>query len=318
VKEDSGDEGGMIAAAAEATGNAKKRSLEEIEARARGTRLKPGEHSAVLAASGASAAPAEKYIKMKLTSSKFDMAPGMTVSAEGTRVSSRKGFRTARTNLAIPHGTYACEVHVEKLGKTGHARLGFGTYQSELQAPIGFDEFGFGYRDVDGSKVHKGVRSEYGEGYKEGDVIGMVLHLPKVEEGEKENREGGSIEQVAGGAASGQSGTNGGVAPKGGTSLPAPVKRKVVENSSIIFFKNGVCQGIAFRDFLDGGSVGYYPCASLYTMPEEEASVRFNFGETDLVHNYAEKLRQEANLLDVAKEVQPMSNHELKVVKIHR
>jgi Set1/Ash2 histone methyltransferase complex subunit ASH2 len=46
--------------------------------------------------------------------------------------------------------------------------------------------------------------------------------------------------------------------------------------SEIVFFKNGVCQGTAFKD-IPGGR--YYPAASMYTMPGEPSSeVRFNFG----------------------------------------
>lgn len=33
-------------------------------------------------------------------------------------------------------------------------------------------------RDVDGSKVHEGLREPYGESYKEGDVMGLLLHMP--------------------------------------------------------------------------------------------------------------------------------------------
>jgi hypothetical protein len=36
---------------------------------------------------------------------------------------------------------------------TGHCRLGWATSKAELQAPVGFDAFGFSYRDAEGSKV---------------------------------------------------------------------------------------------------------------------------------------------------------------------
>uniref|UniRef100_A0A0A9D6Q5 SPRY domain-containing protein n=1 Tax=Arundo donax TaxID=35708 RepID=A0A0A9D6Q5_ARUDO len=46
--------------------------------------------------------------------------------------------------------------------------------------------------------------------------------------------------------------------------------------SEICFFKNGVCQGIAFKD-IPGGR--YYPAASMYTLPNEpNCVVKFNFG----------------------------------------
>ena len=50
---------------------------------------------------------------------------------------------------------------------------------SALQAPVGYDEHSFGYRDLEGSKVHKALREEYGRAYKEGDVIGCYIHMPE-------------------------------------------------------------------------------------------------------------------------------------------
>ena len=62
------------------------------------------------------------------------------------------------------------------LGETGHTRLGWSSEKGDLQAPVGYDGNSFGYRDIDGSKVHKALREKYGEeGYKEGDVIGMAM-----------------------------------------------------------------------------------------------------------------------------------------------
>ena len=49
----------------------------------------------------------------------------------------------------------------------------------------------YGYRDVDGSKVHQAKLHEFGEAFKEGDVIGMVLHLPKPKEEEVEEKKEG-------------------------------------------------------------------------------------------------------------------------------
>ncbi|KAH7560646.1 hypothetical protein JRO89_XS10G0061200 [Xanthoceras sorbifolium] len=46
--------------------------------------------------------------------------------------------------------------------------------------------------------------------------------------------------------------------------------------SEITFFKNGVCQGVAFKELWGGR---YYPAASLYTLPNQpNCEVKFNFG----------------------------------------
>lgn len=49
-----------------------------------------------------------------------------------------------------------------------------------------------------------------------------------------------------------------------------------IAGSEISFFKNGVCQGVAFKDIFGGR---YYPAASMYTLPDQSnCLVKFNFG----------------------------------------
>ncbi|KAI4386245.1 hypothetical protein MLD38_004191 [Melastoma candidum] len=51
---------------------------------------------------------------------------------------------------------------------------------------------------------------------------------------------------------------------------------KVVPGSEISFFKNGVCQGVAFKD---RQGERYFPAASMYTLPNQpNCEVMFNFG----------------------------------------
>lgn len=147
------------------------------------------------------------------------------------------------------------------LGPTGHARLGFIMEKGDLQAPVGYDRFGYGYRDVDGSKVHRGVREVYGaEGFGEGDVIGFYISMPDGDSFfDKDNRL---------------------VWYKGQKFLCNRSEKdenaKVVPGSEISFFKNGVCQGVAFKDIAGGR---YYPAASMYTLPNQpNCEVKFNFG----------------------------------------
>lgn len=50
----------------------------------------------------------------------------------------------------------------------------------------------------------------------------------------------------------------------------------VFAGSEISFFKNGKCQGVAFKDLYGGR---YYAAASMFTLPNEpNCVVRFNFG----------------------------------------
>ncbi len=83
-------------------------------------------------------------------------AAQLVLSEDRQSVTGTKGFRTARASHGAHVGTWYCEVRVTRLGATGHARLGWVTRKAELQAPVGFDQFGYAYRDVEGSSLHQG------------------------------------------------------------------------------------------------------------------------------------------------------------------
>ena len=204
------------------------------------------------------AEPQEDPSKVQL--SKIGKASQLTLSEDRLGVTGCKGFRTVRGSHGVYVGTFYCEVTVQHLGKTGHARLGWCTRKAELQAPVGFDQFGYCYRDLEGSKVHQGCREAYAEGYGEGDVLGLFIHLP---EGGKPLE---TVERKV-------------VRFKGSlyyVDEPEP-KPEPLPGSVVAFSKNGECQGVAFRDILEGT---YYPAVSLFTLPEqaEGASALFNFG----------------------------------------
>ncbi|PRQ33020.1 putative B30.2/SPRY domain, concanavalin A-like lectin/glucanase domain-containing protein [Rosa chinensis] len=199
--------------------------------------------------------------EMTICLSKVYKAEKVEVSEDRMSAGSTKGYRMVRATRGVVEGAWYFEIRVVSLGETGHTRLGWSTDKGDLQAPVGYDGNSFGYRDIDGSKVHKALRDKYGdEGYKEGDVIGFYINLP----------DGGSY------------------APKpphlvwykGQRYATAPEAKedavKVVPGSEISFFKNGVCQGVAFKDLYGGR---YYPAASMYTLPHQpNCVVKFNFG----------------------------------------
>ncbi|XP_068311159.1 protein TRAUCO-like [Pyrus communis] len=198
---------------------------------------------------------------MTICLSKVYKAEKVEVSEDRMNAGSAKGYRMVRATRGAAEGAWYFEIKVVNLGESGHTRLGWSTEKGDLQAPVGYDGNSFGYRDIDGSKVHKALREKYGEeGYKEGDVIGFYINLP----------DGGSY------------------APKpphlvwykGQRYACAPDAKedppKVVPGSEISFFKNGVCQGVAFKDLYGGR---YYPAASMYTLPHQpNCVVKFNFG----------------------------------------
>ncbi|KAJ8751116.1 hypothetical protein K2173_016297 [Erythroxylum novogranatense] len=198
---------------------------------------------------------------MKICLSKVYKAEKVELSEDRMSAGSTKGYRMVRATRGVCEGAWYFEIKVVNLGETGHTRLGWSTEKGDLQAPVGYDANSFGYRDTDGSKVHKALREKYGEeGYKEGDVIGFYINLP---EGTLYTPKPPHL-----------------VWYKGQRYVRAPDAKddppKIVPGSEISFYRNGVCQGVAFKDLYGGR---YYPAASMYTLPNQpNCVVKFNFG----------------------------------------
>ncbi|KAK3264279.1 hypothetical protein CYMTET_26971, partial [Cymbomonas tetramitiformis] len=203
--------------------------------------------------------------------SKIQRAGLMWVSPDGLTVSSRKGYRMIRATRAVTQGAWFYEAKIDFLGSSGHVRIGWSTAQGELNAPVGFDRWSYGYHDIQGAKVHRAERTSYGEPFKEGDVIGIYIYLPPTEHVIKEYDD---LPQEL-------------VRWKGKLYAATPVVTTHESNnlsqplpgSLIQFYKNGRTAGEAFRDINEGA---YYPAVSLYTNPTEQeapAEVTFNFSQ---------------------------------------
>jgi Set1/Ash2 histone methyltransferase complex subunit ASH2 len=116
---------------------------------------------------------------VKICLSKVYKAEKVELSEDRLSAGSCKGYRMVRATRGVMGGAWYFEIRVVNLGDTGHMRLGWSPEKGDLQAPVGYDGNSYGYRDVDGSKVHKALREKYGdEGYVEGDVIGFYINFP--------------------------------------------------------------------------------------------------------------------------------------------
>jgi Set1/Ash2 histone methyltransferase complex subunit ASH2 len=196
---------------------------------------------------------------------KNNMAPCLTLLKDKRTVQGLKGYRTARATHGAHFGTWYFEVAIARLGASGHVRLGLCTKKSDLNIPVGADQHGYSYRDLEGTKQHKGLREPFGSAFTEGDVVGVYLHMP----------EGGrAMEQ----------GFAELVRYKGSyyykeEQLP---EAQPLQGSAVAFSLNGKLQGVAYRDLLEGT---YYPAASTFTLPDQKegAAATFNFGP-DFVH----------------------------------
>lgn len=68
-------------------------------------------------------------------------------------------------------------------GPGRHLRIGYARREASLDAPVGFDAYSYGLRDVAGQKTHMSRPKDFfpaGEEIQEGDVIGMEMYLPSL------------------------------------------------------------------------------------------------------------------------------------------
>lgn len=140
-----------------------------------------------------------------------------------------QGFSSCRGVQGVSCGSwfFEAEILVCSQEEKTHVRLGWSTALAELMAPVGFDAFGFGIRDVDGSAVHAARRVRYGSAFEAGDVIGCGIELPE------RNRE--NTQRLE--------------------------NREILVGSRIEFFVNGKSQGIAFAPIFQDT---YFPTVSIY------------------------------------------------------
>lgn len=228
-----------------------------------------------------------KYTEQCLA--KENSAPQILIYQDMLTACNENGYRAVRAAFGVSSGSWFYEI--ECLPHSGNIRLGWSTEKGDVQAPVGYDKYSYSYRDKEGTKFHVSQGLPYGQTYGPGDIIGCFIHLPKVESNEEERKENEtpsqdvlSIQEKPKQLDPVQN------SPKESnppaltlpnsqqtitTTITPTVKKeeelKVLQNSKIIFFKNGFSQGVAFTDIYAGT---YYPAASLYM----GATVKFNFG----------------------------------------
>jgi len=137
------------------------------------------------AGSGPQKSTVPLYVPPSVALNLYDKAVELKVSHDQLSVwSMGGGYKMVRATHGIHAGAYFWEAKVLQpvLGGVGtegaHVRLGWSTRQGALQAHVGFDKWSFGYRDLNGSKCHHGVRDDkYGASFGPGDIIGCYISL---------------------------------------------------------------------------------------------------------------------------------------------
>ncbi|KAF4631558.1 hypothetical protein G7Y89_g6570 [Cudoniella acicularis] len=124
-----------------------------------------------------------------------DTSTHMFLDEAGLHVTTDKGFRMAKANVAIRQGRYywECKIisgipkrkrsegNVTQQSANGHVRMGWARREATLDAPVGFDAYSYGIRDAQGQKVFMSRPKDFfppGQDIQEGDVIGLEINLP--------------------------------------------------------------------------------------------------------------------------------------------
>nr|CDS27865.1 set1:ash2 histone methyltransferase complex [Hymenolepis microstoma] len=241
----------------------------------------------------------------KVVLSLHDRAQKMKLSESQTVVTGEKGYSMIRATHSVHTGTWYFEATITEQPEGAATRIGWSQIMATLQAPCGFDKFSYSWRSRKGTVFHNSRGKHYAEeGYTKGDVIGCLIHLPKVSSSDMIPSSKCVYGIPTGPVKHGKSGTKGEfvkIKPFSEGSLAnyltdsykdRPVIRfkhiyyfedilgdakkvekqlKPLPQSSITFYRNGECLGTAFRDIYAGV---YFPTISIY----KSASVAVNFG----------------------------------------
>lgn len=76
-------------------------------------------------------------------------------------------------------GCWYWEATIEEMPEGSATRLGWGQDYANLQAPLGYDKFGYSWRSRKGTRFHESAGKHYGSGYGEGDTLGFMIMLPQ-------------------------------------------------------------------------------------------------------------------------------------------
>ncbi|KAI8969733.1 hypothetical protein BDB01DRAFT_855533 [Pilobolus umbonatus] len=184
-----------------------------------------------------------------------DKSSYVSVTKDGLTVTTDKGFRMCRANVGVKEGDWYWEAKIQNASAVSdgpHVRLGFSRREACLNAPVGYDAYGYGYRDKTGDKVFCSRPQPYGEPFSTGDIIGLYISLPKHRAKsvtrrripiaykdhlwfeEKDFRPSKEMEALA-----------------DPYRKEDTVSTKVLKGSSITIYKNGVSQGEMFTDLFD-------------------------------------------------------------------
>lgn len=195
-----------------------------------------------------------------------DRAPQIKTSDDRVSITGEKGYSLIRATHGVSLGTWYWEATIGEQPEGSHTRIGWGQQLSNLQAPLGYDKFGYSWRSRKGTVFHESCGKHYADGgYKKGDVLGIMIVLP-----ENENEVSKKLPPTYKDKPLVKFRSH--LYYEDKDDVAESLKNlKPVPGSKVIFFKNGKSYGDAFKEIYGGV---YYPSVSLY----KNINVSVNFG----------------------------------------
>ncbi|XP_018494847.1 set1/Ash2 histone methyltransferase complex subunit ASH2 [Galendromus occidentalis] len=192
-----------------------------------------------------------------------DRAPQLKISDDRLSVTGDKGYSMVRATHGVTEGSWYFEAIIQDLPDNSAARIGYSMPLGNLQAPLGYDRFGYSWRSRKGTKFHQSLGKHFSAGFGKGDVVGFLIELPRSSDKVKlpttyKERPLVKFKQY--------------LYYEDADKATQAVKNLVeLKGSRVSFFKNGKLEGVAFENLYEGT---YYPAISLY----KNATIKANFG----------------------------------------
>ncbi|XP_048876494.1 set1/Ash2 histone methyltransferase complex subunit ASH2 isoform X2 [Brienomyrus brachyistius] len=193
-----------------------------------------------------------------------DRAPQLKISDDRLTVTGEKGYSMVRASHGVRKGSWYFEASIDDMPPDTAARLGWSQPLGNLQAPLGYDKFSYSWRSKKGTRFHQSIGKHYSNSYGQGDILGFYIELPDSTETAKALPDTYKDKALI----------------KFKSYLyfeekdyldKAEKSLKPVTPSKMIFYKNGINQGVAFENLFEGM---YFPAISLY----KNCTVSVNFG----------------------------------------
>ncbi len=234
------------------------------------------------------------------TNQSKDLTEGGTgyskVGTEDSKKKKRKLVPPPSNDQSSSTNNQSSNTHPQSV--SGHLRIGFSMRTGELQAPVGYDQWSYAYRDISGSRVHNSQREDKwgGESFGPGDVVGFAICLNDDNQNMNNSSIGNNANNTAGTTGTGitintgigsmntnQSNSQQTNSNANSANSSSKTNNSTTTKNHIRFFKNGEGQGhfIVSRGTRTGGEAFedipkgmYYPAISPYM----GGAARVNFG----------------------------------------